>query len=334
MRNIRGNSFKFMYPLKFHPIVKDKIWGGNRLELLFGKNANTLPNIGESWEISSVPGDISIVSNGEYAGKSLKELIETHKDALVGKNIYERFQTDLPLLFKLIDANDDLSIQVHPNDEVGMKRHNSFGKTEMWYVLDTVPNAYLIIGFKKDTTQKEYLEALEAGTVEDLLQKVYVKAGDVFFIPAGLVHAIGKGVLIAEIQQTSDITYRIFDFNRRDSEGNTRELHTEEALDVINFSASENPKTEYTAVLNQEVPLVSCEYFTTDLLEIDQSVAFTHNAESSFTAFMCVEGEVIIKGESFEDVAVKKGESVLVPAGLKSFELNPSSKSRLLKVSI
>ncbi len=323
-----------MYPLKFKPIVKEKIWGGHRLELLFGKNPDGLINIGESWEISSVAGDISIVANGKWEGKSIKELIETHKAALVGKSVYEKFQTELPLLFKLIDANDDLSIQVHPNDEVASRKHNSFGKTEMWYVLDAEPEAYLIIGFKEDTSQEAYLAALEAGEIEELLQKIYVKKGDVVFIPAGLIHAIGKGVLIAEIQQTSDITYRIFDFNRRDSDGNLRELHTDLAMEVSRFTASPNPLIRYTPIVNQEIPLVHCDYFTTNLLDIDQSYTIKHNADSSFTALVCVDGELMISGDSFEDVMLTKGESVLLPAGLKNCTLSPKPTSRLLKVVV
>ena len=322
-----------MYPLKFTPIVKDKIWGGDRLQQKFGKHPGNLPNIGESWELSGVPGDFSVVSNGYLAGKTLPEIIAAFKEQLVGKRVYNKSGNDFPLLFKLIDANDDLSIQVHPNDEVAAKRHNSLGKTEMWYVLDAEPDAYLIIGFKKNTTRKEYLEALGRGEVENLLQKVPVEAGDVFFIPAGLVHAIGKGVVIAEIQETSDITYRIFDFNRRDDKGNERELHTEQALDVINFKASKNPKTDYKVVPNEEIKLVSCEYFTTNLLELTKKKTFHYAYMETFVVYMCLEGKVEISGGT-STVQIHKGETVLIPASMKDFTLTPDGEARLLVVFI
>lgn len=322
-----------MYPIKFIPIVKDKIWGGKRLEKKFGKNPGKLPNIGESWELSGVPGDVSVIENGYLAGKTLNEAISMFKDQLVGKRVYAKSGENFPLLFKLIDANDDLSIQVHPNDEVAMKRHNSLGKTEMWYVLDSEKDAYLIIGFKKNTTKKEYLAALEKGEVEDLLQKVPVQAGDVFFIPAGLVHAIGKGALIAEIQQSSDITYRIFDFNRKDAEGNERELHTEQALDVIDFKASKKPKTEYKARKNEEVELASCEYFTTNLLEMDKPKHFHYGHMETFVVYMCLEGTVEIAGGTSK-VMVTKGDTVLIPANMKDFTITPESTAKLLEVSI
>lgn len=322
-----------MYPIKFTPIVKDKIWGGKRLEKKFGKESGKLPNIGESWELSGVPGDVSVISIGYLAGKTLNEVIAQFKEQLVGKRVYAKSGDNFPLLFKLIDANDDLSIQVHPNDEVAGKRHNSLGKTEMWYVLDAEKDAYLIIGFKKNTTKKEYLTALEKGEVESLLQKVPVQAGDVFFIPAGLVHAIGKGVMIAEIQETSDITYRIFDFNRKDDQGNERELHTDLALDVIDFKASKNPKTEYASKLNEEVELVKCEYFTTNLLEINKSKHFHYGHMETFVVYMCLQGKVEISGGT-SNVMVEKGDTVLIPASMKDFTLSPDGEAKLLEISI
>ena len=322
-----------MYPIKFKPIVKDKIWGGNRLQNIFGKNPDMLPNIGESWELSAVPGNLSIVANGYLTGKTFPEIIETYKDQLVGKKVYEQHGKDFPLLFKLIDANDDLSIQVHPNDAMAGKRHNSLGKTEMWYVMDAEPEAYLIIGFKKNTTKAEYLDALSRGEVEELLQKITVAPGDVFFIPAGLVHAIGKGVVIAEIQQSSDITYRIFDFNRKDDKGNTRELHTEEALDVINFKASKNPKTEYVIHANDDINIVKCEYFTTNLVEIDRPMKFYTTKMDTCTVYMCLEGKFTISGGT-SIVEIAKGETVLVPASMNEYELSPEGKARMMKVII
>ena len=322
-----------MYPLKFTPIIKDKIWGGDRLEKKYRKNPAELPNIGESWELSGYPTDTSVVANGYLTGKTLPEIIEQFKEQLVGKKVYKRFGNAFPLLFKLIDANDDLSIQVHPNDEVAGKRHDSFGKTEMWYVLDADEGASLIIGFKRNCTKKEYLEALEKDEVESLLQKVPVQAGDVFFIPAGLVHAIGKGVMVAEVQESSDVTYRIFDYNRKDENGNERELHTAQALDVINFKASKNPKTDYKVVPNEEVKLVSCEYFTTNLLELYKKKNIHYAYTETFVVDMCLEGKVEIAGGT-STVQMQKGDTVLIPASMKDFTLTPQGNARLLEVFI
>ena len=230
-----------LYPLKFSPILKDKIWGGTKLKSLFNKPAET-DKLGESWELSGYEGDESVVTNGFLKGNNLTELIEIYMGELIGDTIFDEYGMSFPLLFKLIDANENLSIQVHPGDEVAAERHNSYGKTEMWYVVDADPGSELIIGFSEDCSRETYLDAMASDRVEDLLQKVPVKKGDVFFIPAGRVHAIGEGVVVAEIQQSSDITYRIYDYKRKDDNGNERELHTEQALDVINFEASKHPK--------------------------------------------------------------------------------------------
>lgn len=322
-----------MYPLKFIPILKDKIWGGHKLQQIFAKEPNNLPNIGESWELSGYKTDPSVVANGELSGKTLPELIETYKERLLGKKVYEQYGTNFPLLFKLIDANDDLSIQVHPNDEFASKRHNSFGKTEMWYVLDAEQDAYLIIGFNEDTEKNKYVTAVESGDVENLLQKVRVQTGDVFFIPSGLVHAIGKGVMVAEIQQSSDITYRIYDFKRKDDQGNERELHTEMAVDVINYAASVNPKTAYEVVKNKTLPLVQCEYFTTNILEFDKNIEKDYSSIDSFVAYMCLEGETTVETEK-NAVKIKKGETVMIPAEVKKLTLKPKGKSKLMEVYI
>jgi mannose-6-phosphate isomerase len=252
---------------------------------------------------------------------------------LLGDKIYEKYELSFPLLFKLIDANDNLSIQVHPGDEVAAERHNSYGKTEMWYVVDADPGAELIIGFTKDCTKEEYLDALEAGQVEDLLQKVPVTKGDVFFIPAGLVHAIGKGVVVAEIQQSSDITYRIYDYKRTDDQGNERELHTEQALDVISFAASKNPKTAYNAALNEITPLVECEYFTTNVLRIDAAVTRNYGSLDTFVAYMCLEGSMVIESNG-EKTPVVAGDTVLIPASLDEVALIPDGNATLMEVYI
>lgn len=323
---------KQLYPLKFSPILKDKIWGGNKLKNLFEKSALS-DKLGESWELSGIKSDESVVTNGFLAGKNLVELIDIYSAKLLGEKIYTDFGTSFPLLFKLIDANENLSIQVHPNDETALKRHNSFGKTEMWYVVDAEPDASLVIAFKNDYTQEEYLSALAAGQIESLLQSVPVSKGDVFFIPAGLVHAIGKGVVVAEIQQSSDITYRIYDYKRTDDSGNERELHTNEALDVIDFSAAKEPKTAYKANLNEITPLVHCEYFTTNVIRFNAGLLRDYSLLDSFVAYMCLEGNFVIEFDNKKTI-VHKGDTVLIPASVKEFFLLPENEVTLLEVYI
>ena len=321
-----------LYPLKFEPILKDKIWGGTKLSTLFGKSAKT-DKLGESWELSGYEGDESVVANGLLAGNNLTELIEIYMGELVGDKLFDEYGLSFPLLFKLIDANENLSIQVHPGDEVAAERHNSYGKTEMWYVVDADQGAELIIGFTKDCTRDEYLDALDAGEVETLLQKVPVNKGDVFFIPAGLVHAIGKGVVVAEIQQSSDITYRIYDYKRVDDQGNERELHTEQALDVINFAAAKNPKTAYKVQPNEITPLVECDYFTTNMIRFDAAVTRNYGSLDSFVAYMCLEGNLIIEYND-EKTIVNKGDTVLIPACINELVLIPESEATLLEVYV
>ncbi len=321
-----------LYPLKFSPILKDKIWGGTKLKSIFGKEATT-DKLGESWELSGIEGEESVVANGFLEGNNLTELIEIYMGDLVGDKIYDSFGLSFPLLFKLIDANENLSIQVHPGDEVAAERHNSFGKTEMWVVLQADENAELIIGFTNDCSKEEYLDALDTDKVEDLLQHVPVKSGDVFFIPAGLVHAIGKGVMVAEIQQSSDITYRIYDFKRVDDNGNERELHTDQALDVIDFTASKNPKTAYKPDLNHITPLVSCDYFTTNLIQFNQPLTRNYGTIDSFVAYMCLEGSFIVESDDSK-VIVNKGDTVLIPACINEVGIIPDAASKLLEVYI
>lgn len=321
-----------LYPLKFEPILKDKIWGGTKLKSLFGKAAVS-DKLGESWELSGYEADESVVTNGFLAGNNLPKLIEIYMGELVGDKIYDEYGLYFPLLFKLIDANENLSIQVHPGDEVAAERHNSYGKTEMWYVVDADQGSELIIGFSKNCSRDEYLDALDEGLVEDLLQKVPVKKGDVFFIPSGLVHAIGKGVVVAEIQQSSDITYRIYDYKRTDDQGNERELHTEQALDVINFEASKEPKTNYEPLLNEITPLVTCDYFTTNMLRFDQNITRHYAKIDSFVAYMCLKGNFVIEFEG-EKTVVNKGDTILIPACIDELSLIPDSLVTLLEVYV
>ncbi len=324
-----------LYPLKFKPILKDKIWGGSKLKLFLNKDYSPLPNCGESWEISGVEGNISIVSDGFLKGNNLQELIEVYMGDLVGDKIYENFGTEFPLLIKFIDANDILSIQVHPDNELSRKRHQAYGKTEMWYIIQADENAELISGFNKKTNKEEYIENLEKNTLKSILNFEKVKSGNVFFIPAGRVHAIGPGILLAEIQQTSDITYRIYDWNRKDANGKSRKLHTELALDAIDFDFHKNYRTQYNLTKNISTKLVACNYFTTNILNIDNKLNRDLNGIDSFTIYMCLEGEVKLKyDENEESAVINKGETILVPAIYSNIDLMPVETSKLLEIYI
>ncbi len=318
--------------LKFTPILKDKIWGGTKLRTLLNKESN-LDNIGESWEISDVEGDTSIVSNGDLKGKDLKELISEFKSDLMGNKVYKHFGKKFPLLIKFIDAKEALSIQLHPHDDLAKKRHNSFGKTEMWYVMQADKEANLIVGFQEDSNQEEYLKHLENKTLLEILNVDVVKKGDVYFIPTGRVHAIGAGVMLAEIQQTSDITYRVYDWDRQDSEGNYRELHTEEAIDAIDYKAQASYKTLYNKQQNASSTIVSCPYFTTNVLPIEGEISIDHTNKDSFVIYMCVEGETRISFHKQNEI-LKEGETLLVPACIKNLVISSKEKSELLEVYI
>ncbi len=316
------------YPLKFQPILKERIWGGEKLRTQFNK-PSTLSNIGESWELSDVQGDVSVVSNGKLAGKSLAELIEEHTDALLGQKVYEAFGNTFPLLIKIIDAKEPLSIQLHPHDTLAKERHNSFGKTEMWYIMHAEPNAELVVGFKKDSNQSEYLHHLGQKSLMDILKADKVEKGDVYFIPTGRVHAIGAGVLLAEIQQTSDITYRIYDWDRQDAQGNYRELHTDLALDAIDYTAQNQYQTDYSEAENVSSNIVDCQYFTTNSLPINGSVTINHSDKDSFVIYICVEGQGQLNG-----IHLKTGETALIPAGLKNIEFEAPDGAKFLEVYI
>ncbi len=323
-----------LYPLKFTPIYKDKIWGGNKIKSVLNKDFGSLPNCGESWELSGVEGNVSVASNGYLAGNSLEELIEVYMGDLVGDNIYEIYGTEFPLLIKFIDANDDLSIQVHPDDEMAAERHNSYGKTEMWYVMQADKGAKLQSGFNQPVDQEKYLEKLEKVELTDILNFEEVTAGDVFFIPAGRVHAIGKGILLAEIQQTSDITYRIYDYDRRDDKGNTRELHTDLALDAIDYTLFPEYKSNYEVKANESVELASCQYFTTNVLELTQVVEKDYNKLDSFVIYICMEGELVVETEAGTEL-VQMGETILIPASVENVHLKPiTASAKLLEVYI
>ena len=319
-----------LYPLKFQPILKEKIWGGQKLELLLNKDSK-LPNIGESWEVSDVEGNTSIVMNGSLKGQSLKQLLLTYKADLIGLQNYRIFKDKFPLLIKFIDAKEDLSIQLHPNDELAAKRHNSFGKTEMWYVMQADENAKLIVGFNQKVTPELYLKHLADKTLTKILNFDTVKTGDTYFIEVGRIHAIGAGVMLAEIQQTSDITYRVYDWDRKDEQGNERELHNNLALDAIGFEMPNDFRIEYQTDQNRSNKMVSCPYFTTNYLNIDTTIQKENN-HGSFIIYICVDGEaeILIANNS---ETIKKGETILIPAVIGSFHI-ASKNATLLEVYV
>jgi mannose-6-phosphate isomerase len=323
-----------LYPIKFNPIFHEKIWGGNRMKTILNKDYGNLANCGESWELSGVEGNISVVSNGFLAGNDLNEIIEIYMGDLVGDKVYEKFGVEFPLLIKFIDAQDDLSIQVHPDDKLSKKRHNAYGKTEMWYVAGTEEGALINSGFNQEVSREKYLEYFNAGKLTDLLHYDEAKVGDVFFIPAGRVHAIGKGCLVAEIQQTSDVTYRIFDYNRKDDKGNERELHTDLALDAIDFSYASEYKTNYTIEKNKAVELVRCPYFTTNVIEFTEEIEKDYTNLDSFVIYMTMDGSFdIVTDEGTE--TIEMGETVLIPASLELIQLKPNSASvKIMEVYI
>jgi mannose-6-phosphate isomerase len=319
------------YPLKFRPILKERLWGGTKLKEVLGKPIES-DITGESWELSTVKGDISVIANGSLEGKSLQDLIESNGEELLGKSVVERFGKEFPILIKFIDAKQDLSIQLHPNDELAKERHDSFGKTEMWYIMDADPKAELIVGFNKDVTKEEYAESIDNDTLLDLLNYEQVKEGDTFFINTGKIHAIGAGVMLAEIQQTSDVTYRVFDFNRKDKEGNLRELHTELALDAVDYKKKDDFKVSYSQDLNKVSEMVDCPYFKTNFIQLTENLELDITKRDSFTIFMCVDGEVVIKTSEGE-VLIKNGETALLPAITKKISLQ-SKGAKLLEVTI
>lgn len=318
-----------LYPLKFKTIFKEKIWGGQKIKTILGKDFGNLENCGETWEISGVEGNISEVAFGNLAGMPITALINQFQDQLVGNSIYQKYGSEFPLLIKFIDAADDLSIQVHPDDQLANERHQGTGKTEMWYILHADEGASLISGFKRETSKEEYLESFNSGKLIDLLNQVRVRENDVYFLPAGRVHTIGKGLLLAEIQQTSDITYRIYDFDRKDKEGNLRELHEEEALDAIDFNYYENYRTDFEEHKNETNPIISTPFFTTNKLAFDKKITLDRASIDCFKIYIGVGGSAQIAGES-----IAFGEVMLVPAEMKNYSIEPEGSVELLETYI
>ena len=311
--------------IKFEPLLKQTIWGGDKI--LHFKHLNTrIENVGESWEISDVKDSESIVSEGPWKGLSLNQLVGEMKQDLVGKENFERFGNEFPLLIKFIDARQDLSIQVHPTDEIAQRKGKPHGKTEMWYVMDSAPGAKLFSGLKKQITPEQYEQMVEDDTICDALAQYEVKEGDVFFLPAGRIHSIGSGCFLAEIQQTSDVTYRIYDYKRRDKDGNYRQLHTKEAAECINFKVENDYRTHYVERQNQGVTLVQCPFFSTAVYDLDEPMTLDYSELDSFVVLIVVKGEGKITDNEGNKVSVKAGDTLLVPATTESLSVSGTLK--------
>jgi mannose-6-phosphate isomerase len=322
-----------LYPLKFEPILKEVIWGGNSLVSRYNKKGNPSARYGESWELSAVSDYQSVVSNGFLAGNNIEELIEVYMGDITGDEVFEKFGNEFPLLIKLVEARDDLSIQVHPGNALSRERHNAYGKTEMWYILEAEKNARIYSGFREKISKDLYINALNSGELPALLSVEHPQPGDAFYTPAGRIHAIGAGILLVEIQQTSDITYRIYDWGRKDSNGKLRELHTDLALDAIDFLATGKSIMQGSVIKNKTHNLVNCEFFTTNVISFNERISKDYNLIDSFVIYICTEGEFMIRWDGNSEPVVK-GETVLLPAMIKDVVLEPSNESSLLEVFI
>ncbi|MGZ2370222.1 type I phosphomannose isomerase catalytic subunit [Ancylomarina sp. YFZ004] len=323
-----------LYPLKFTSIPKEKIWGGNRLNTILNKEFNPANKVGESWEISGLEGDLSLVKNGFLEGNDLEELIEVYMGDLVGDKIYDQFGLEFPLLIKFIDANENLSIQVHPDNEFALEKHKAYGKTEMWYIIDAEKNSELLLGFNQPVNKNIFLDSIQNGNLSELINKEKAEANSCYLIPAGRIHATGKGVLFAEIQQTSDITYRIYDWDRHDTTGQTRELHLDLAKEALDYTFEKKYRTDFESKINESSEIVKCPFFTTNILEFDKTIEKDYFQLDSFVIYICLEGSCEIQVEDEESVSLTKGETVLIPASLKNLKLKPNTNTKLLEVFI
>jgi mannose-6-phosphate isomerase len=322
-----------LYPLKFETVLKEKVWGGNALVSRYNKKSRGSAKIGESWELSAIADNQSVISNGFLAGNNIEELIEVYMGDITGDSVYEKFGNEFPLLIKFIEAQEDLSIQVHPNDALAKKRHKAYGKTEMWYILERKEGSGIYTGFKEGVTKEIYEEAVRTGTIADILNVEKVDPGDTFFTPAGRVHAIGAGIVLVEIQQTSDITYRIFDWNRKNSGKEKRELHTDLALEAIDFKQAGKNKIRREPELNKSVNLVSCEYFNSNIISLNKAIEKQYYLNDSFVVYICLDGEFSLSWDGNSEY-VTKGETVLLPAMIREVTLKPLHEARLLEVYI
>ena len=322
-----------MYPFIFKPVLKNYIWGGNAIRSFKGLTPSE-EIIAESWEISAIECNYSVVANGAMEGLTIADLINRFGSKLLGEKVIQQFGLTFPLLIKLIDAQENLSIQVHPDDTLAQVRHRSWGKTEMWYVVKAVPGSTLYSGFSQPIDEEEYVHRVENNSLIDVLKRHEVKEGDVFFLPAGRIHAIGAGCFIAEIQQTSDITYRIYDYNRKDANGNSRELHTELAKEAIDYTVYPDYRTTYSPLLNQSVRLAQCNYFTVNLLEMDLPIERNCAALDTFIIYICVEGKATLQDERHNEFNIHQGQTVLIPAETHKVMILPDSQVKLLEVYI
>lgn len=324
-----------LYPLLFTPNLHAVVWGGNQLKPYKGMERSDEP-IGESWEVSAVPTSTSIVSNGQYAGRDLISVINENPDAILGKKVNEKYKGKLPLLVKFIDAKHDLSIQVHPNDEMAMREHGKMGKSEMWYIIKADEDAHLYAGFKEEITPYEYKKRVEDGSITEVLADHRVNVGDVFYLPAGRVHAICGGILLAEVQQSSDVTYRIFDYNRPGMDGKPRKLHTELASQALDYHVEDNYRTEYSDTSNKAIQIIDSPYFSVRMLEISKSFHRDLKKYDSFIITMCIEGNCKIHVRSTnEEILLKQGNSTLIPAAIADYDIVPlCKKTRILDAFI
>lgn len=315
-----------MEPIKFKPILKQTLWGGGKIVNFKGIDGHEGEQIGESWELSGVPGNESVAANGEYEGRTLTEIVAAEKERLVGTDNYKRFGDEFPLLIKFIDAKQDLSIQVHPDDEKAQKYGLRNGKTEMWYIMNSDADASLRCGMKAKITPEKYKEMVADGTICDAIAEYPVKEDDCFFIPAGRIHSIGKGCFLAEIQQTSDATYRIYDFNRRDKDGNLRELHTEKAAECIDYTVLNDYRTEFTAEKNRGVQIVSCPFFNTAVYDLDEPMTLDYSELDSFVVLIGLKGEARLTDNEGNTTTLRGGETLLVPASTATIKVDGNIK--------
>jgi mannose-6-phosphate isomerase len=315
-----------LYPIKFEPVLKDKIWGGNSLVKNYGKKADLARMIGESWELSAVQEDLSVVSNGFLAGNNIEEIIEVYMGDITGETVFEKYGNEFPLLIKFIEAKQDLSVQVHPDDKLARERHNAFGKNEMWYILENEPYSKIYTGFTQPIDKDTFKSALSAGNLISLINTESAEYGDVFYTPAGRIHAIGAGTVLVEIQQTSDITYRIYDWDRKDTEGKL-------ALDAIDYKASGKSRIRKELTQDKTENLISNPYFHTNILQFGSLIRKDYNIIDSFIIYICTEGEFIIHWEKGAEI-VTKGETVLLPAMITDVVLEPRPEASVLEVFI
>lgn len=322
-----------LYPIKFEPILKEKIWGGKSLVTNYGKKAGNHGLIGESWEISAVSDNLSVVANGFLKGNNIEEIIEVYMGDITGEKVFEKFGIEFPLLIKLIEASSNLSVQVHPDDNIAREKHNAWGKTEMWYILEAKPGSRIYSGFKEPINEEIFRKALNNGKLPELLNIEYPRPGDAFFTPAGRIHAIGGGITLVEIQQTSDITYRIFDWNRNDNNMKPRELHIELAAESLDYNACGNALIRKEPVADKTVNIVESEYFVTNIIYLKSSLKKDYTFIDSFVIYICVEGRFNIYWDKGIETAVK-GETILLPAAITEVILEAMPEAKILEVFI